>query len=66
MLPPLMPKPLKSRCKMEALPVRELPRDTSAAGDLRAPLRVLGHARPVRVVPSARRVIGKGSTDAQA
>ncbi len=60
MLPPLMPKPLKMRHKMQPLPVRREPQTMQPVGDLRAPLRVLGNARTDRTKLSTRPATDEG------
>ena len=64
MLPPLMPKPLKIRARLQPLtvPRREL-QWQQADGELKAPLRVLGNIRTTRVImPLRPEAPSKGTT----
>ncbi len=54
MLPPLRPKPIKARARRHHLPVRREQPSKIVDGELRSSLRVLGTARPIRVILMAR------------
>ncbi len=62
MLPPLMPKPLKSRARKGLpVPARGVGQATAAGKPAKSALRVLGDPRPLRSLTVARTITPKAS-----
>ena len=63
MLPPLMPKPLKTSARLQPQTAPRPELRWQADGDLKAPLRILGNVRTTRaIVPVRSEAPLKGNT----